>query len=148
MAYMHWSDELNTGISVIDRQHQRIVDYINVLHHAIEKGDREEIGQVIDQLVDYTYSHFSFEEELMEEAGYPFLRAHQRVHGLFVRRVGEFKKRFQKGEDIGRELHTVLKTWLVNHIKHDDADYAEAVRKHTGIGTTRKGGLLGRMFGR
>jgi len=147
MAHMHWSDDLNTGIDVIDRQHQRIVDYINELHHAIEHGDRDEVGHVIEQLIDYTYSHFTFEEELMEEAEYPFLRAHQRVHELFVRRVREFQEKFQQGEDIARQLHTVLKTWLVNHIKHDDADYAEIVRRHTGTDTEHKSGILGRLFG-
>lgn len=148
MAHMEWTSDLDTGIEVIDNQHKRIVDYINELHHAIESSDRDEVGDVINQLIDYTQSHFTFEEEMMEEAGYPFLRAHQRVHGLFIRRVETFKEQFENGEDIARELHTVLKTWLVNHIKHDDADYAELVRQHTGADTAHNRGLFSKLFGR
>ena len=129
MAHLTWSSDLDTGISVIDNQHRRIVDYINQLNHAIESNERDEIGEVLEELVDYTMSHFTFEEELMEKAGYPFTNAHKKVHKLFVKRVADFQQRFQLGEDVGRQLHTVLKTWLLNHIRHDDADYAEPVKQ-------------------
>ena len=36
MAYLHWSSDLDTGIDVIDKQHQRIVDYLNELNTANE----------------------------------------------------------------------------------------------------------------
>ena len=145
MAHLTWSSDLDTGISVIDNQHRRIVDYINQLNHAIESGDRDEIAEVLEELVDYTLSHFAFEEDLMEKAGYPFTNAHKKVHKLFVKRVADFQQRFQLGEDIGRQLHTVLRTWLLNHIRHDDADYAEAVKKTMHEGQKR--GLFKRLFG-
>lgn len=128
MAYVHWSDEINTGISVIDRQHQRIVDYINVLHHAIEKGDREEIGQVIDQLVDYTYSHFAFEEEMLEIIGYPDTRQHQELHRDFSLRIQGLQESFSNGQDIAGELAEALRGWLLNHIREDDHAYGPLVR--------------------
>ena len=60
-----WNDTLNTGISVIDSQHRRIVAYINALEEARSAKDRAQVGQIIEQLVDYTQSHFGFEESLM-----------------------------------------------------------------------------------
>lgn len=71
-----WTDDLNTGIDVIDRQHRRIVDYINDLELAKAKQDREAVGKVLDELVDYTLSHFAFEESLQEEAGYKYCKPH------------------------------------------------------------------------
>lgn len=35
--------------------------------------NREKVGEVIDQMVDYTLTHFAFEEEMMEKAGYKIL---------------------------------------------------------------------------
>ncbi|KAG1461099.1 hypothetical protein G6F57_014208 [Rhizopus arrhizus] len=70
-------------------------------------------------------SHFAFEEELMEEAGYPFCAAHKRVHEVFIKRVAEYRLRFQAGEDISDELRTMLSRWLFNHIRGDDQAYAE-----------------------
>lgn len=145
MAHLTWSSDLDTGITVIDNQHKRIVEYINQLNHAIESSDRDEIGEVLEELVDYTLSHFAFEEELMQKAEYPFTNAHRKVHKLFVKRVADFQQRFELGEDIGRQLHTVLKTWLLNHIRHDDADYADVVKRDMNEGQKR--GFFSRMFG-
>ncbi len=148
MSYLKWSDDLNTGIHVIDGQHRQIVDYINQLHDANETGDREQVGEVIDALIDYTMSHFSFEEELMEEAGYPFSRPHKRVHEVFAKRVGEYQLRFQAGEDVSADLHAMLRRWLVGHIKNDDAAYAETVRAHARASDPNRGGWLARTLKR
>ena len=63
MAHLDWTSDLETGIQVIDKQHQRIVEYINKLHHAQQHHSREEVGNVLAELVDYTLSHFAFEEQ-------------------------------------------------------------------------------------
>ena len=123
-----WTDDLNTGIDVIDKQHRRIVDYINDLELAKAKQDREAVGKVLDELVDYTLSHFAFEESLQEEAGYKYCKPHKKVHDLFVRRVNDYLERFRLGDDIVDEIHHMLTSWLINHIRRDDADYVSAVR--------------------
>jgi hemerythrin len=152
-----WNDTLNTGIGVIDSQHRRIVAYINALEEAKLAKDRARVGQVIEQLVDYTQSHFGFEESLMEEAGYRFLKPHQKVHELFIKRVAGFTVRAAKGEDIAEELHAMLSTWLLNHIAHEDRDYTGAVRRMTEaeerahaapVVQEKRRGLLARFFGR
>ena len=132
MAYMHWTEDLETGIAVIDEQHKRIVSYINELHAASETGHAEATKEVLEGLLDYTMTHFQFEEELQEKAGYPFLKAHQRVHEIFMRRIADFRTRAEKGEDILPDLLSMLKVWLVSHIKGDDRDYVESVSKLLG----------------
>ena len=123
-----WSPELNTGIDVIDHQHRRIVDFINDLEAAQVLGEKSQIKQVIDDCVDYTLSHFAFEESLQEEAGYQYCRPHKKVHELFTRKVSEYQERMALGDDVAEELHAMLARWLVNHIKRDDADYVGAVK--------------------
>ena len=91
------------------------------------------ITEVIDEMVDYTLSHFAFEEELMEEAGYPFCAAHKRVHEVFARRVGEMRMRFEAGEDVVGELQGMLSRWLFNHIRNDDKAYADQVKQHLNV---------------
>lgn len=127
MAHLVWQDDLNTGIQVIDDQHRRIVDMINQLHDARELG-RDAVGNVLSELVDYTLSHFAFEEALLEEAGYEFSRPHKRVHEIFIGRVSDYSLRFKAGEDIAQELIGLLSRWLFNHIRSDDAGYVKAVK--------------------
>lgn len=123
-----WQDELNTGIPVIDKQHMRIVDFINELEVAQRAKDKQKVKDVVDDCVDYTLSHFAFEESLIEEAGYPYCKPHKKVHDLFARKVAEFQERLALGDDVAEELHAMLARWLVNHIKRDDADYVSAVK--------------------
>ena len=133
MLKLEWSDILDTGIEEIDNQHRRLVDYINELGEARKTQDTKLVGKVIDDTIDYTVSHFGFEETLIEEAGYKLLRPHKKVHELFVRRVTDLQKRFKAGEDISEELHALLSRWLVSHIKHDDHAYAECVKKYLNL---------------
>jgi hemerythrin len=146
-----WDAALNTGIDVIDQQHMRIVDYINQLEDAHARQDRKAVGEILDECVDYTVSHFAFEESLQEEAGYRFFKPHKRVHELFSSKVGQYQERFKNGEDVAEELHDMLARWLINHIKKDDADYVAAVKDNM-IGLVeekkKQGGWLSRFFGK
>ncbi|CAG0980430.1 Bacteriohemerythrin [Methylophilaceae bacterium] len=145
-----WTSDLNTGIEIIDKQHSRIVDYINELEDAINQQDKVAIGRVLDECVDYTLSHFAFEENLQEEAGYRYCKPHKKVHDLFARRIGEYKERFMLGDDITKELHDLLSRWLITHIKQDDADYVAAVKANMMevIAEKKKdGGWFRRFFG-
>lgn len=150
MAHLVWTDDLNTGIDVIDDQHRQIVALINQLYDARQSHNRALVGEVIDGLVEYTISHFAFEESMMEDVNYEFVRPHKKVHELFVRRVADFQTRFKQGEEVSDELHGLLARWLFNHIRHDDAAYVTAVKKDAQqlVQNKEEGGWLARSLGR
>lgn len=149
MFYFTWDASLETGIDVIDTQHRRIVDYINQLHDAVNTRNNALIGMVLKDLTDYTVTHFSFEEQLQEQAGYESIAEHKKVHDSFTGRIIEYNRRFEAGEDIGKKLLSDLRIWLTNHIQLDDGDYAATVRAYLN-GEHDRGWLsktLHRMFG-
>ena len=89
-----------------------------------------------------------------EKANYPFFKAHKRVHEIFTKRVAEFQQRAANGENVAPEVLAMLKIWLVNHIKGDDADYVECVVKSLGVELKKPettggwlGGVLKKFFG-
>ncbi len=130
MTYIKWSSELETGLSFIDKQHQRIVADINDLYEVSHKTDqREMLADVINEMVDYMVKHFTFEEELLGKSGYPFVKAHERLHLLFLKHLDEYHNRFRAGENVLPEILAMLKTWWEHHIPNDDADYVAAVNK-------------------
>lgn len=130
MVHLVWDQYLETGIDAIDAQHRQIVDYINELHDAISHKDRAVVGETIDHLCDYVATHFVFEENLMEKAGYPQTTAHKAAHEGFARSITSYKQRFDAGEDIARQLRSGLCIWLVEHIKREDGAYVEKVQTH------------------
>lgn len=149
MQYFTWEPSLDLGIEIIDKQHRRIVDYINMLYDALSRHESAKVDDVLNQLVDYTVTHFAFEESLMAQAGYPYIEAHTNVHRAFTDRIHNYKTRLAKGEDIGKHLLSDLRIWLTNHIKQEDRDYANKVQAHMKT-DSHQGWLskaLGRFFG-
>ncbi len=130
MTKVVWTAELEIGIPVIDGQHRQIVNHINVLDEVCESPDRGAVARVMGELVDYTYSHFAFEEALMEEAGYEAVPIHRRSHDAFRERIDKLHNRFGVGEDVAAELAEVLRSWLLHHIRSDDSSYAPVVKRH------------------
>ncbi len=130
MSYWAWDSSLEIGIPVIDSQHRRIVDYINELNTAISTHSETEVGRILSELVEYTVTHFAFEEQLMEQGGYTYIKTHKKVHENFTHRIENYQERYRAGEDVSRKLLNDLKIWLTNHIQRDDTDYAPFVRKN------------------
>lgn len=129
MIYWEWEASMDTGIEAIDAQHRKIVELINTLDQAAQQHDRHSALGVLEELEQYTLNHFSFEEFLMENGGYPAFESHRQVHQRFAGRIAEYRQRCAKGEDITRKLLYDLKVWLTNHIQRDDQDYAPYVKK-------------------
>jgi hemerythrin len=128
MAYMQWTKDLEAGIPIIDAQHMRIVEFINELDVVRRTGNIENTNRVMEGLLNYTITHFEFEESLQEKAGYPYLKAHRRIHEIFMKKVSEIRARAARGENVVPELLKLLEGWLASHIKGEDRDYVESVR--------------------
>ena len=63
-----------------------------------------------------------------------------------MRRVSEFQQRFKLGEDylqVATDMQNALVTWLMNHIKREDMDYAATVRANLGAAELKGSGGLG-----
>ncbi|SHJ07029.1 hemerythrin-like metal-binding domain protein [Malonomonas rubra DSM 5091] len=126
-----WSDSLATGIPIVDRQHQGLIELINRLFKCMQDGgDRMLLGQIIDELVDYTVNHFRTEEDLMQKTHYKDFQAHKQTHDNFVGQVGEYMQKLKDGERLAAaDVYKFLKDWLISHIEKQDRDgYAPHVR--------------------
>lgn len=145
MSYWFWDASLSVGIDVIDGQHRRIVDYINELDVARTNDDQEKITQVLEGLVDYTRTHFAFEEDMMQQAGYPLSASHKRVHDTFVTHIERYVAQHESGKDVSRKLMSELQIWLTNHIRNDDRDYAPYASKILNKSWLKR--TLGKFFG-
>ena len=103
------------------------------------------MSQVLIGLVDYTVTHFAFEEELMIWAGYPLADAHKRVHESFTVRINDYIEQHEAGHDITRPLLSELQLWLAQHIKGEDKNYAPHVKKALNVNWLSK--ALTKFFG-
>jgi len=127
MALMTWDSSLDTGIPTIDKQHKQIVSFINDLHEAASKEDKQMVEDVLEGLINYTTSHFAFEEDLCEQYNYPNLEAHKKEHRDFVTRINKHQARHKQGANVARALSVELQLWLSKHIKEEDGDYVSSI---------------------
>lgn len=124
MMRLEWQDEFNTGIELIDKQHQILVRAINLLAMGLEQGVEQDLmDDIFRTLADYTATHFRDEEALFTAAGFPEAEEHKRSHEAFLLKLQDLKAQFDAGGDTAREVLTFLIDWLKNHILGADRRY-------------------------
>ena len=120
-----WSSDLSVGLNSIDEQHKILISLINELHSAMKaRRSRSELLNIIDELKNYTVTHFGFEEELFAKYGYPDTPAHIEQHRKFVDQVVDFEAGVRSGKlTVTMDVMKFLKDWLTHHIKGTDKQY-------------------------
>ena len=133
---LKWTEALLTGIPQIDKQHRKLVALANDLHHALKDGKAQDVmQQILDELVDYTKSHFSFEEGMMRKYRYPEYDTHIKAHQQLIKQLTDIFENFRnKRGCIGLETFVFLKDWLVNHIMRTDKKYVPHIQERSGKG--------------
>lgn len=124
--FFSWKPEYNVNHPAIDRQHQRLCALMNELFAAMSEGKgRTAIGGVLKGLVDYTRTHFSFEEQEMARAGYTGLAQHKEYHRKLLQQVDEYVRQWEAGQSVmAVDLSEFLKKWLLDHIGQNDRPLA------------------------
>jgi hemerythrin-like metal-binding protein len=132
MALITWNDNLSVGVHAIDEQHKGLVNSLNELHAAMIGGKQSSVtGQLLKSLVQYTHTHFNFEEALMRRTAYPRMNDHFAKHKDLTRQVEDFAARYDRGEiGINTDLLMFLRNWLVSHIQKEDRDYGPWMNQH------------------
>jgi hemerythrin len=126
-AFMVWSDDLNTGIASFDQDHKKLMALINNVRASVLCRTGEEFErQNLQELLEYTQSHFAREEQLMLEHNYPDYEGHKAQHDQMALDVQCLAKCYEtKGSKILPQLADYLTRWMVQHINGTDKKYLE-----------------------
>ncbi|MFW5770266.1 MAG: bacteriohemerythrin [Spirochaetota bacterium] len=125
MALFSWGDELSVKIPSIDEQHKKLVGLVNDVHEvAVSEKDKNELENVFNDLVEYTQSHFIYEENIFEKYGYPKMAEHIQQHEALKRKVNGFLADFKTGNMDMLEFLAFMVDWLQDHIMNEDMAYS------------------------
>jgi len=125
-----WKDSFNIGNSEIDRQHRSFLEMLNEYYDSSSGATRDNIDdRLIVRIKEYAAMHFSFEEQLMREAGYTETEHQQKQHCYFESLVSELESSHRKGRsgDLKRIL-LLLKDWFLQHILEEDRKFVPHIK--------------------
>lgn len=128
MNEIYWTADLETGFEDIDSQHKQLIFYINELQRVRGSGDQMLIAQTLFDLISCTMDHFSYEESVLEAAGYNLTEPHRNTHNNFTNRLLDFQSRIMAGEAVTEDLLHQLEAWIFRHIRINDQGYVAAVK--------------------
>jgi len=122
-----WKDEYSVGIESIDKQHKKLIDLINMLQTTVDYSTGEEFErECLAAVVNYTKTHFVYEEGLMSKYGYPDFEAHKAQHQKMINKVNGLLANYEeRPESAMKDALDFLKQWLIRHINGTDKEYSE-----------------------
>jgi len=128
-----WKKDYETNNQLVDGQHKEIFRLVQqVLDIDAFSGRQEKIETALNFLADYVVRHFSSEEELMKESGYPDMEKHVEEHKTLITEVGKFMEVYsEKGGiiSVSNSMNNLVISWLDTHIKGSDKEMATYYRQ-------------------
>lgn len=129
---IEFDDTLITGNKTIDEQHRELISRIKQFVESCEKGDGKiKAIKILDYLTEYTNFHFTEEEKLQEEVGYPGLKEHREKHEEFKKNLKDLDSFLEEAEgptdEFVKQVETNVVNWLFQHIKAFDRSVAEYI---------------------
>ncbi|MBS4098150.1 MAG: hemerythrin family protein [Sulfuricella sp.] len=133
MSIVDWSSDYSINNSIIDSQHQRLFDIVNNLHLALLDHDKrhDAVSVALDELFDFSKTHFAEEERQMEAANFPGLGEHRDAHAALRQKILEFQDHLSKEEPVslGADLlGFLISTWLFSHVLGIDKKFAHYLK--------------------
>ena len=134
--FITWLNDYSVGHTTIDQQHQRIIAIINTLYTYFRENidsHRDDIPPLLNELAEYAKSHFSFEEDVLQNVGFPGLEDHRKLHVRFVEKTASLNDlAFHGFEGVPHDMFAFLKKWWLHHIRMEDMKYRPLLQMPAG----------------
>jgi hemerythrin len=127
MENISWKDEYSVGVEKFDHQHQHLFEITNkLIEHLGTTENQELVSDTLTEMINYAREHFTDEEVLMREYGYPEIESHKNQHDYFINTTAELAVSFMDNRSTtAGEIAEFLILWLTTHILKSDMKYKE-----------------------
>jgi len=84
----------------------------------------------LNELIDYTQYHFSYEEQLLERTGFPEAEQHADSHQLMLSKILTLRKDYYDNKfEVMYEILQILFRWATNHTTTLDSKYVMHLKR-------------------
>ncbi|MDF1555845.1 MAG: bacteriohemerythrin [Deferrisomatales bacterium] len=119
---IQWRRQFEIGVEEVDAEHRHLAHLVNSFYDLFRAGaGADKVYTVLNLLVQYVETHFKHEEGLMEAGGYPELERHRALHDTLTEQIFTLNEQCAAGvARLTQATMEFLKTWLLDHILHED----------------------------
>lgn len=127
MALFEWDEKYTVKIERFDEAHKKLIQLMNEVYRVIKsKKNDGQTESILNELYDYTKTHFNDEINMMEKYNYPDVEEHREEHNEFIRELDNIKQMIGRQSNLlNVQLLNFIKDWLINHIMKSDAKYGQ-----------------------
>ena len=121
-----FKEEYKTGIDFVDAEHQRLFeiaeDAYQLQQNEFIPDKYDNIRHILEELRNYTLTHFEHEEAYMESIHYERLPEQKRQHEALEETINDWDVDAidENQDETIEEILRLVTNWLVNHILHED----------------------------
>ncbi len=121
-----FKEEFLTGIDQIDVEHRRLFEIADELYNLkceeVMPDKYDNIRHILEELRNYTLTHFEHEEAYMESIHYERLPEQKRQHEALEETINDWDVDAidENQDETIEEILRLVTNWLVNHILHED----------------------------
>ena len=125
LVKLSWHSAYECGIALIDDEHRGLfVDANNLLAAVLSGRPADQVGALIDALINDVVQHFQDEEALITAAGYPGAAEHAAIHRTLVGRAATLANHFYTGTlDIGELFQFLAHDLVALHLLGADREF-------------------------
>lgn len=125
---LQWQDAYECGHAVIDDQHRALFASANALLRASQQGAPEVLSR-FNELISHVLGHFSDEERVLREIGFPGYAEHRRAHLRLADQAMKLRDAMIHGHHRHDELlEFLLRDVVERHLLLEDRAFFEALR--------------------
>jgi hemerythrin len=135
MTKLVWTQALSVGVEEIDAQHRELFRRAARLLDGIQRGEPEELGELVLFLHQYAVEHFGAEEEQMRRTRFPGYARHKAEHDRFVSDLLALAREHERsgaGAFASLKVSHWLTAWLREHVSGTDAELGKFLLRRTG----------------
>ncbi len=121
-----FKENYKTGIDFVDEEHKRLFEIAEEAHQLQQNefipDKYDNIVKILEDLRDYTKSHFAHEENYMKEIGYKGMFTQKVQHDAFIAKLDglDLQSLDENSDEAISDILTFLTDWLVEHILNVD----------------------------
>lgn len=119
---MYWDKKFDIGVDRIDFQHRIFLDLVVIFGELTEadKIDKPKASRHLIEIIKYADFHFTSEENIMIENGYPEFESHRKLHKSILKKLEDSIMKFENDSSIAPDLYKFLFEWFATHTAIED----------------------------